>query len=437
MRFGAVWLAGLLLASCAPVETEAPPDELDIDMARRGLIDCTERTDTGYVDGNPFPIVVVTVDGKPAERETANAYYVMQQAAASDGVQIAVVSGFRTQAEQQYLYDCYIHCNCNNCNLAARPGYSNHQSGHALDLNTASSGVLAWLNAHGGAFGFSRTVPSEDWHWEWWGGGPGGGPCVGATCDALPPEGGVIEEDASCFSAFGPNQFWRDVEGEGHAGSLLWTNAFENDAPSNWARWNLDLSAEGDYDVDVYLEPAYAIHSATRYEVRHSGEQSVLTIDQSASSGWTPLGRFAFSAGADQWVAVYDNVAGAVAPDQHIAVDALRVAPAQDAPPVDDPPVDDPPVEMPPLLGAHDVLGPPVKAAEPKPRTPPPEEETPPVVDEEKGGCSCRAGAPVREGAGTPVPLVGLGVLLWLRRRARSGKPSARKGSLTRGSGSP
>ena len=25
-------------------------------------------------------------------------------------------------------------CNCNSCNLAAVPGYSNHQSGHALDL---------------------------------------------------------------------------------------------------------------------------------------------------------------------------------------------------------------------------------------------------------------------------------------------------------------
>ena len=91
-------LLAALLAACGPgaERTEGPPDELDIDMSERGLIDCSERTDTGYVDGNPYAITVVTVDGKPVERDTANAYWVMQQAAELDGVQISVVSGFRT-----------------------------------------------------------------------------------------------------------------------------------------------------------------------------------------------------------------------------------------------------------------------------------------------------------------------------------------------------
>jgi hypothetical protein len=92
-------------------------------------------------------------------------------------VTLKIVSGFRTMSEQQYLYSCYVNCSCNSCNLAAKPGYSNHQSGHALDLNTSSSGVLNWLNANAAKYGFKRTVPSEAWHWEWWGGGPGGGPC--------------------------------------------------------------------------------------------------------------------------------------------------------------------------------------------------------------------------------------------------------------------
>jgi hypothetical protein len=157
-------------------------------------IDCSESTDTGYTSGNPFTITVVTVDGKPVEVATANAYYVMAQAAAAAGVNIAINSGFRTMAQQEYLYGCYINCSCNNCNLAAKPGYSNHQSGHALDLNTSSGGVYAWLEANAAAYGFTRTVPSEPWHWEWWGGGPGGGPCgnkapVGyldsASCDAI------------------------------------------------------------------------------------------------------------------------------------------------------------------------------------------------------------------------------------------------------------
>ncbi len=146
-------------------------------------ISCSERSDTGYSRGVATPITVVTVDGRPVEVDTANAYYVMAQAAARDGVEIRIVSGFRTMSEQEHLYYCYTSCSCNSCNLAARPGYSNHQSGRALDLNTRAPGVLTWLNAHGHDYGFSRTVPSEAWHWELTGRGPGGGPCR-AGCEA-------------------------------------------------------------------------------------------------------------------------------------------------------------------------------------------------------------------------------------------------------------
>ena len=88
----------------------------------------------------------------------------MAQAAAAQGVNIVVASAFRTMAQQQYLYNCYVTCSCNSCNLAAKPGYSNHQSGHALDLNTSASGVLGWLNTHGATYGFKRTVArSRTW----------------------------------------------------------------------------------------------------------------------------------------------------------------------------------------------------------------------------------------------------------------------------------
>ncbi|MFO0633883.1 MAG: M15 family metallopeptidase [Nannocystaceae bacterium] len=175
---------------------EAPPPwhELspDTDPTAAPTVDCAESVDTGYSQGDPFDITVVHIDGKPVEKDTANAFYVMAAAAEDDGVDIHVVSGFRTMQEQEYFYMCYECCCCNNCNLAAQPGYSNHQSGHALDLNTSDPGVYDWLDAHGESYGFSRTVPSEDWHWEWWGGGPGGG-----VCDiAAPPTGAV--DAAAC-----------------------------------------------------------------------------------------------------------------------------------------------------------------------------------------------------------------------------------------------
>ncbi|MBK7858135.1 MAG: D-alanyl-D-alanine carboxypeptidase family protein [Archangiaceae bacterium] len=166
------------------------------DTTAQALVTCSYRTDTGYRDGSPFQITVVDADGKPAEVGTANAYSVMQAAAASQGVALRVVSGFRTMAEQQYLYHCYLSGSCNGGNLAATPGYSNHQSGRALDLNTSSPGVAHWLAAHGAAYGFRPTVPGEAWHYEWLGGGPGGGPCRGGT--AVGSDGCTAGQRAAC-----------------------------------------------------------------------------------------------------------------------------------------------------------------------------------------------------------------------------------------------
>ena len=139
-----LFTAGLLLSGCTHDLDEGdgvPPVDTGDNVDLQGVYDCSERQDTGYRSGNAFGITVVTVDGRPVERATANAYIAMQAAASAAGVGVRIVSGFRTMAEQEHLYGCYVNCNCNNCNLAARPGTSNHQSGHALDLNTSAGGV--------------------------------------------------------------------------------------------------------------------------------------------------------------------------------------------------------------------------------------------------------------------------------------------------------
>jgi murein DD-endopeptidase MepM/ murein hydrolase activator NlpD len=111
------------------------------------------------------PIRVVTLDGKPVATSTAQAFKRMRAAAAADGVQLQIVSGFRSYREQEDLYRLYQQ---GRGNLAARPGYSNHQDGKALDLDTSRPGALTWLERNARRFGFLRTVPSEDWHWEYW-----------------------------------------------------------------------------------------------------------------------------------------------------------------------------------------------------------------------------------------------------------------------------
>lgn len=155
-------------------------------------IDCTLSTDTGYIQGEPFEITLVHVDGVPVERRTANGYWVMATAAEADGVVLRVVSGFRTMEEQAYLYMCY-QCGCCNDGVgAAQPGFSNHQSGRAVDLNVEDPGVLDWLREHAAEYGFKNTTPSENWHWEWWGEEP-----RDVMCELVYPPAGAVDA-ASC-----------------------------------------------------------------------------------------------------------------------------------------------------------------------------------------------------------------------------------------------
>lgn len=191
--------------------TEDRPLDEPENALKAGTVSCATRSDTGYDRGSAFQIQVMHVDGKPVELNTGAAYWKMQQDAARQGIYLRVISGFRTQGEQQYLYSCYTSCSCNNCNLAAYPGYSNHQSGYALDLNTHENGVLWWLNNNASRYGFRRTVPSEDWHWEYFGGAVANGPCSGGGAGGRADSSGessgggngtyTVEWGGSCWEA--------------------------------------------------------------------------------------------------------------------------------------------------------------------------------------------------------------------------------------------
>src|SRR5450631_3254575 len=154
VRFSSVALVGLLAACTANTEGDEGPPALGNTSEALSGVNCIHHSETGYLHGNPFPLEAVTVDGHLVQIATADAFYVMANAASKDGVHLSVVSGFRTMAEQQYLFHCYQTCTCNNCNLAAVPGTSNHQSGHAIDFNTDTPGVYAWMENHAATYGF-------------------------------------------------------------------------------------------------------------------------------------------------------------------------------------------------------------------------------------------------------------------------------------------
>ena len=100
--------------------------------------------------------------------DTIDAYFQLVAAARTDGIQLAINSGFRSWPEQKYLYDGYV-SHRPGFNLTAKPGWSNHQSGVAFDFAVGGGPgdpIYDWLAAHATSFGFVRTVDGEPWHWE-------------------------------------------------------------------------------------------------------------------------------------------------------------------------------------------------------------------------------------------------------------------------------
>ncbi len=138
----------------------------------RSAVSCKQTSATAYQSGKAYTIQVINVGGKAVSKGTGHAFLKMQAGANAAGVKLSLTSGFRTMAEQTHLYNCYRTGSCNNGNLAAKPGYSNHQNGFALDLSTST-----WLTKNAGKYGFVRTVAKEAWHYEYHGKDPGG-PCT-------------------------------------------------------------------------------------------------------------------------------------------------------------------------------------------------------------------------------------------------------------------
>ncbi|MFN7131386.1 MAG: D-alanyl-D-alanine carboxypeptidase family protein [Myxococcales bacterium] len=119
----------------------------------------------GYRNGRPYRIHLKSIGGgKYLSAPAADAFNRMRAAAARQGVTLTAVSGFRSMAQQQALWRKY------GPPRAARPGYSNHQSGVAVDIatnNSRNSAAYRWLARNGRAYGFYNTVSYEPWHWEY------------------------------------------------------------------------------------------------------------------------------------------------------------------------------------------------------------------------------------------------------------------------------
>lgn len=137
-----------------------------------------------YVDGILIAnkTYALPADFNPGvDDEAYNALYEMEEAAASDGITLYVVSDFRDYETQEIIYNRYVEQNGKEeaDTFSARPGYSEHQTGLAFDLNDLEESFAdtpegIWLAENCHKYGFIIRYPKgkdditgymyEPWH---------------------------------------------------------------------------------------------------------------------------------------------------------------------------------------------------------------------------------------------------------------------------------
>ena len=89
-----------------------------------------------------------TFDGQLLRKETGEAYKRMREDGLKQGLNIRVVSGYRSVEYQEGLYNRYLSSDSkeNVDRYSARPGYSEHHTGMAMDLFGSQDGLRNFEN---------------------------------------------------------------------------------------------------------------------------------------------------------------------------------------------------------------------------------------------------------------------------------------------------
>lgn len=126
---------------------------------------------TGWRHGKVVMLDLVDVgDGKMLHKPAAESFIAMRLAAKADGVDIILNEAHRSMPQQVRFWDAYQTALAEGKKHAvvARPGWSNHQTGTAIDAKTEGlhEPSYDWMLRRAHEFGWHRTVESERWHWE-------------------------------------------------------------------------------------------------------------------------------------------------------------------------------------------------------------------------------------------------------------------------------
>ncbi|MBO5414833.1 MAG: D-alanyl-D-alanine carboxypeptidase family protein [Bacilli bacterium] len=166
------------------VKTKNAPKVAEIDTTSKGY-KITKENDIYYINGvlianKTYSLPSSYAPGGLLDIFTSN-FNKMHDDALKEGINLEIISGYRSYADQAYIYNNYVlsDSKSNADTYSARAGHSEHQTGLAADINSLNTNFIytkegMWLNNNCHKYGFIIRYPEgkasvtgymyEPWH---------------------------------------------------------------------------------------------------------------------------------------------------------------------------------------------------------------------------------------------------------------------------------
>jgi LAS superfamily LD-carboxypeptidase LdcB len=159
-------------------------NQTDIDKDTLMLVNKYYNLGSSY---EPDDLITIPNNGRRIRQVAYQPYLNMYNAAKIDGLDLFVTSGYRSYQTQQVLYNNYVKADgqAKADTYSARPGYSEHQTGLAIDFiipgstfnNFKYTEEFRWLKDNAHKYGFIMRYPLgkenitgyqyESWHYRY------------------------------------------------------------------------------------------------------------------------------------------------------------------------------------------------------------------------------------------------------------------------------
>lgn len=186
----------LIVGSSQPLQTPSWPDT-DFTLDADNQLSIANKQYQLPQDYEPQDLVdlsslgILNVNAARLRKSAATALQQMTAAISQAGINYTVTSGYRSFADQVRVYNYWVKYYSGDINatdqVSARPGYSEHQLGLAVDFTTSANGNIfyqfettplsKWLATHAHEFGFVMSYPNgktditgysyEPWHYRY------------------------------------------------------------------------------------------------------------------------------------------------------------------------------------------------------------------------------------------------------------------------------